>query len=187
MVQQQRLELLAIFQEVKMEHSRFSSDVNQLLCWKLNWTVMIFVKGWGRNPSRKHWRTLLSMTEAPQCSRNPGDFIRPQPSICFQRKFWMTCKGNKWKIMCFISIGLWIASVFLKKIIYWLLLLYLHMPKKPSEGKIRDRWEWKMQKELKIIHSAGGNMEKTSKYELAHHPRHHVLKREWIGVKRKQF
>lgn len=114
MVRQERLELLAVFQEVKMEHSRFASDVNQLLCWKLNWTVLICIKGWGRNPSRKHWRTLLSMTEAPQCSRNPGDFIRPQPSTCFQRKFWMTSKGNKWKILCFISIGLWMASVFLK-------------------------------------------------------------------------
>lgn len=111
---QERLELLAVFREVKMEHGRFSSDVNQLLCLKLNWTVSICIKGWGRNPARKHWRTPLLMIEAPQCSRSPGDFIRPQSSSCFQRKLWTTSKWNKWKIIYFISIGLWMASIFLK-------------------------------------------------------------------------
>lgn len=33
---QERLELLAVSQEVKMENSRFSSEVNRLLCLKLN-------------------------------------------------------------------------------------------------------------------------------------------------------
>lgn len=93
---QERLELLAVFQEAKMEHGRFSSDVNQFLCLKWNWTVLICLKGWKRNLVRKHWRAVLSMTETPQCSKNPGDIIRPQTNTCFQRKVLLTSKGNEW-------------------------------------------------------------------------------------------
>lgn len=182
---QERLELLAVFQEVKIEHRRFSSDINQLLCLKLNWTVLICIKAWERNPARKLWRMLLSMTEAPQCSRSPGDFIRPQPSTCFQRKLWMTSKGNKWKIICFIRIGLWMTSVFLKnQLLTSSVVIYVY-----------KTFRWKNQRQMRMKNSKGTENNpfcwrkygKDSEYELVHLPRHHVLKREWIGVKRKQL
>lgn len=57
---------------------------------------------------------------------------------------------------------------------------------KPSEGKIRDRRELKMQKGTENNPFCCRKYGKDCKQELAHLPSHHVLKREWIDVKRKQ-